>query len=606
MKTDFNYHFSIKLIIILVLFLGLFSWQKTIELKAYNKKDIIVLENNNDITEIKIALENPSANKNIGGWAWGSEIGWLSLNCMNDYDNDGILEDSCVAGGSNGTINYGLYVVDSKLKGCAWSDSVGWICFSDPDGSYGGSMDGYAGVGIQEFKYLDTTISSGYAGILGYEYLGGDNYKLGFPMGEEDSIGNPIGCFNCSEIKKCSDTSSPCSTDDDCTEGYYCIHDDYVCDSCMDYTFCEEDSGCDGVYDKNDLMDIRSMYECSGCSNIENASCINSSYTGDELELASCNSCTSAAYKVPGVFFDDKALTHETDDSSIEMHDLCGFAWNGFDVSGALNGIGYLQFSPRITWDFNPYFSVEGGSIYAEGSIVGNQFTRPGSYNASYLIKSGSSIEGMTSLFEDGIIENTQDYNFLDDDFSNILGKIDVDGLTIMADQDINNEYNKYGSIIIPNTLNQDLNDTVFYNNNALTINDSMIFTNKGIVVVDGDLNINNNLHYNGNHINNLNDIPSIVWIVNGDVIINDAVEKIVGTFIILGNNGTDGVFDSGGSDKQLTISGNVMAKIFMLNRTYNEGPAEKFINDGRIQVNPPTGLIDFSKALPRFSNNIN
>ena len=43
-----------------------------------------------------------------------------------------------------------------------------------------------------------------------------------------------------------------------------------------------------------------------------------------------------------------------------------------------------------------------------------------------------------------------------------------------------------------------------------------------------------------------------------------------------------------------------------VLERTYNKGPAENFINDGRIQANPPAGLRDFSKALPRFSNRVN
>lgn len=63
---------------------------------------------------------------NITGWAWSSNIGWISLNCTND--------SSC------GTSNYGVNKnVDNTLTGYAWSSTVGWIQFGSLSGFPTGS-----------------------------------------------------------------------------------------------------------------------------------------------------------------------------------------------------------------------------------------------------------------------------------------------------------------------------------------------------------------------------------------------------------------------------------------------------------------------------------
>ena len=58
-------------------------------------------------------------------------------------------------------------------------------------------------------------------------------------------------------------------------------------------------------------------------------------------------------------------------------------------------------------------------------------------------------------------------------------------------------------------------------------------------------------------------------------------------------------------STSDITISGSVFARQFKLGRTYvdiiSKDPAEKFISDGRIQLNPPPGMSDFAKGLPSF-----
>ena len=69
--------------------------------------------------------------KELTGWAWSDNIGWISFNCSNT--------NSCA------TSNYKVSMLDSVttnhyLSGYAWSDSVGWISFNSnevfpcPDG----------------------------------------------------------------------------------------------------------------------------------------------------------------------------------------------------------------------------------------------------------------------------------------------------------------------------------------------------------------------------------------------------------------------------------------------------------------------------------------
>jgi hypothetical protein len=102
------------------------------------------------------------SNDNIRKWSWNAIVssdtmrypnpiglGWLSMNCRNDFDNDGVIDDRCKnAGGNN--VSYGLKVnLDTSgntalgsfdgnndyVQGCAWSATFGWVCF-DRDPSY--------------------------------------------------------------------------------------------------------------------------------------------------------------------------------------------------------------------------------------------------------------------------------------------------------------------------------------------------------------------------------------------------------------------------------------------------------------------------------------
>jgi hypothetical protein len=159
-------------------------------------------------------------------------------------------------------------------------------------------------------------------------------------------------------------------------------------------------------------------------------------------------------------------------------------------------------------------------------------------------------------------------------------------------------------------------------NNLEVEVGSNNTESGAGIIIVDGNLQINKNITYEPTGvIANLKQIPSLVWIVKGDVTIDPAVTEVVGTFIILGSdsalprcngiteldNAGCGQFKSGTGANQLVVRGNVLAKKFLLKRTYSNAvtgaPAEQFINDGRLQTNPPLGLKDMSGVIPRFSS---
>ena len=69
----------------------------------------------NELNEVENV--QAAASDNIGGWAWSSNVGWISFNCTN--------QDWCA------TSSYGVNVDSStgEFSGSAWSGNLGWISF---------------------------------------------------------------------------------------------------------------------------------------------------------------------------------------------------------------------------------------------------------------------------------------------------------------------------------------------------------------------------------------------------------------------------------------------------------------------------------------------
>lgn len=437
--------------------------------------------------------------------------------------------------------------------------------------------------------------------------------------------------FTCSTRYCANKTGVQCTTDIDCAYG-----------PCITQT-------------PGTLGKVLAGYTCSDCffENIEN-SCALNTYNQNINRCATCEQ----VFKTPGVILDNH--NNRLSSAAGQMANLCGWAWNA-------NSIGWINFAPAITTSTNPYFSVEQGNIYGQKNILSLYHPPFRKYNASYLIESGGLINNLVSSSTiSEVFQGEMSYrpflNFLQaisGKYQNVLGTLDYTGLITPASQKGGNDINKFGGQIVSvtdaGTLtsfftsigNSAFNNKVFHiesgalSSGVLTIADSIeikagqaMASGSGIIVVEGDLKIGTNtqtpsIKYETvvlpKVISYLKNIPSIVWVVKGDVILDPGVTELAGTFVVLGDGVNNcaiippaidpephcGQFVTGttaiGSDQQLKVTGSVLARRFSLDRRYvstvSSEPAEKFINDGRLQANPPLGLVDFSKAVPRFGN---
>src|SRR3989338_574919 len=232
----------------------------------------------------------------IRGWFWNAYqpensndkigLGWTSMSCLNDFDNDGLLEYEC----SNGALNtvYGVSIslgadaalngTNDYVQGCAWSSAYGWVCFNGGAGqqcSAGNACTDLSasGVSIVAGKYCSNnpmtsctssadcddnpcnayfyhlqspaypswpTGANEHATVLSL-YDDADEVKgyVRFPFTDDASVvfdpelsppaqDTLFGCFGCRNV--CGNNASlACVSDDDCPGGGTCG----VCDACL-------------------------------------------------------------------------------------------------------------------------------------------------------------------------------------------------------------------------------------------------------------------------------------------------------------------------------------------------------------------------------------
>ncbi|MDD3284062.1 MAG: LamG domain-containing protein [Patescibacteria group bacterium] len=385
-------------------------------------------------------------------------------------------------------------------------------------------------------------------------------------------------------------------------------------------------SACFNELDEN-LNNI--CYECSLC---------NTSQDDGDI-CAECSSCRQY-----GLAFDSGTAN------------IKGYTWGGFNVDSELSGVGWTKFSPNFAAGlYRSYISTKYGNIYSRSNIGSDYTVIPplGYFNSTYMIQANGHIinwvsEGIStttqgSLFYDynteepwmsyydspsGFISPVYDYPNKINDYGNILGNLDYEGL----------KKGIYGNVInnMPNEGVEDYNvclggkiyytkpETGEYKLNVKVSGSeiSYLFNNcdngSGVIIVDGDLVINGDLKYDESIVESNNkELASIAWIIKGDLYINGEVSDLAGTFIVLGNEdvtecGSDlgnpvpkcGTIYTGSSANQLVISGQILAKNFQLERTFRSSlrePSEIIIYDGRNIINPPPGLGDIIKSLPRW-----
>ncbi len=246
-----------------------------------------------------------------------------------------------------------------------------------------------------------------------------------------------------------------------------------------------------------------------------------------------------------------------------------------------------------------PFLETVSGQIYSAGEIQASE--EPPIHNATYCLQSGGLITNFTSaagcrLAESPVYEIPKPER----NYVGSFGAIDVAGIL----------GGKYGSLLTPGALPDQLDGKIYYFPSGLTISSDIEFQNSagasranGLVVVVGDLIIDGNLSYQDRNESDLKNLASVGWIVlkdggtGGNVYVGPSVERLVGAFF------AEETIDTGSGTTPLLATGVFVAKNFSFEREYasrTEG-SERVIFDARVILNPPPGLSDATRSLPGF-----
>ncbi len=621
---------------------------------------------------------------NVHRWAWNAIIdtttnpnptglGWLSTNCRNDFDNDGVMDDRCKNSGGT-DVTYGLKVnvdnannttlgsfngVDDFVQGCAWSATFGWVCFdqeNDPANPYCPSSNpacaqlNPSGVQIIKdatypFYYLKSSFENNIdstpdARAIALNLVGTGTEAqgyIGFPF-DPASGKTPAQLGLSGNVTSCIG----------CTWGF----GNASCDVCYLVN--------DGLNDPSIAPNPNIMCtQCTACTtSVIGGSC------GTTDNTCAVNSCAKC-YTQPGVIVNYYGRCQNngafcTADGNCGAGpgqctyqnapaEICGWGFNSAKqpADAKAKGLGWVAFNPAVYGKATPYSTAKNGSVLSLGDITQPISPPTGRSSATYLIDAKGTVTHWTSSSSPAYVRQnlgSKVPSFLNFDITSgqaisSIGNVDVNGLIA----DLGNGFNKYGSFIeegprLEDELNSGIVNRVFkYANLTVGPTGGPIEiaagrngeSGAGIIYVDGNLTINKNITYASTPVNRLKYIPSIVWIVKGDVIIDPAVKTVAGTFIVLGKDTTTncpaivsvsnpsasqgcGRFSTGNdrlAPLDLTVYGHVLAKQFLFQRSYSAldsklraQPAETFVADGRIQANPPAGMSEISRSLPKFN----
>jgi hypothetical protein len=360
-------------------------------------------------------------------------------------------------------------------------------------------------------------------------------------------------------------------------------------------------------------------YECERCQLING--------------VTNCEVCSSC--RQYGLVFDTNA-------SNIK-----GYAWGGNIVGDEFMGLGWFKFSPTSGAGlYRSYVSSRYGNIYSKENIGSDYTVAPpeGYTNSSYMIQANGHIINWFSekydpidspfwhMSSDSGDSVNYEYPKLENDYRNVLGNLDYLGLIggIYGEREF--QLPDEGGV----NYNVCLNDKIYFVEGAdvvLSERSSGIaykFENcpnaSGTIIIDGDLTIEGNIQYDNSLFSGSSkNLSSVAWIIKGDLKISPDVEKLAGTFIVLGKDGINcgsdlenpiegcGIIftcdgDPSQCGKRLDVSGQFLAKNLRFKRTYRSlesslrEASENIIYDGRNVINPPPGLGDVLKSLPSWN----
>ncbi|MEI6627279.1 MAG: hypothetical protein WCL61_01670 [bacterium] len=513
----------------------------------------------------------------VGGFLWNGNYGWISLSSKNfDRQNDPMVV-------AKSGVSYGVMMgADNFITGYGWSPNFGWVCFGSTCGQLAPDNMTASIVVSNENKLI------GWANVLS---LGDKGW-----IKASHSVATPASpgqiCYSCQarcakKAQICDEVDPPNCRDGECIE--YSEIDYDRCGTCFASTYFDGTStppGTTGIVGGSGAI-------CSGCTNCQKI-------TSGLANRITCQSCsdTCTFYGV-----DRAGIGEELNDSFV------GWGWSS-DVAG--DGVGWTNFNPSQggAYVVYPWLETELSTLYAKNMVSQNNKS---GINASYCIFANQIVRMIsgTNCREQSLnIANLQQSpNGI---YYNPLGKLDVAGLSTVK---TGTTLNKYGQNVVEYSNDTWLGDKVLsgdvhHVSGDLTIGGNMVIKNNvingsGTVIVEGNLNVNGDIEYDSASLpSDLKQLASVAWIVKGNVVINGAVKRMAGVFVVLGGDkeaNKPGVFDTGISANPLDVFGLVIAKSFKFNRTYASigRGSERIIYDGRLIANPPPGLTSFVQNMP-------
>ncbi|MBI4415121.1 MAG: hypothetical protein HY566_02690, partial [Candidatus Kerfeldbacteria bacterium] len=428
------------------------------------------------------------------------------------------------------------------------------------------------------------------------------------------------------------DNDEPCSAPAECTAPG-------ICDTTLANIYTDVPTGgfqscldCSGSVDGNPSNGDPGNGKCNICRNIQMtatatpiiAACSSCYDCNDSYACTTCEFCSSY-----GVSFHARQAQ------------LVGYAWAGGDM--AEGGLGWVEFGPAsgAISALQAWLATRYGDIFVRGDIgITTQLPAPpGSFNATYVIQSNGTI-AFTSRA--GYVQPNYPQSLglptRGTQYINILGRLDFKEMSSGS---------RYGTVVTwPNAAQANieinawnsklLEGKIYYVRGDVTVNNPLTFlpgsgtsSGAGTIIVDGDLTMNAPVTYDtGTPAGTITNIPSVAWLVRGNVTVNPNVgtpktdlnpgPNIVGAFLVVGcpsdgqyadeSSGNpcnvttqDGQVRTGASSVlELIVNGLMMAKRFTFERTVpSTRGSEQIIYDGRLIANPPPGLQDLTAALP-------
>ncbi|MEX0869938.1 MAG: hypothetical protein WDZ39_00740 [Candidatus Spechtbacterales bacterium] len=134
-----------------------------------------------------------SSHNNVSGWAWSSNVGWISFSCENE--------------GTCGTSDYGVDIdeANGNFSGYAWSNNIGWISFERSETGDPPSNDPGGGSGPIAQLDLSSGLARGWArALVGMDDPadGWDGWiRLSGQTGDDDPYGVSLDLLSEDECK---------------------------------------------------------------------------------------------------------------------------------------------------------------------------------------------------------------------------------------------------------------------------------------------------------------------------------------------------------------------------------------------------------------------